>query len=199
MNMSKSSVGRLSRNPAAPIHYGNGQKDHRKALPYLEAETGERCAYSCQHKQRANGDLEVDHFNPAIPHPLRNVHENLLPASRHCNGRKWKYWPLPFERKKGAKFLNPYTEMDYGKHLFEHPDTHEIVGVTIAGKWHIMKLDLNAPHLIRERRDRAAIRRRLESPALQSAMSLRAVKHATELLKEQFDQMIPPLPEIPRK
>src|SRR5882724_10876568 len=140
---------RLVRSAKAKAKYG--RKSYRDAMPYLLSETGDRCAYSCQHLQRANGKLEVDHFNPTLKHPQRNFHVNLLPASRHCNGAKWDWWPTKSEQKLGARFLNPYAEQDYGSHLFENPTNHEIESVTVEGWYHIAKLDLNAPHLVRER------------------------------------------------
>jgi hypothetical protein len=102
--------------------------------------------------------MEIDHFDPTIPGRARNQYENLFLSSRFCNGRKQGNWPEPIERAKGVRFLNCCEELDYGKHIFEDPETHCVFGVTAAGRYHIRILDLNAPHLVEERAERAHYR-----------------------------------------
>lgn len=164
-------------------------------MPWLMLETGNRCAYSRQHIQRAEGKFEVDHFDPTLKLPGRNLHGNLLPASRHCNSAKWKHWPKPHQKALGARYLNPYVEQDYGDHLLENPVTHELEARSVAGVWHIEKLDLNAPHLVRERKQRAAIWKRLSTGPLE-ILDFQSAVAAAKLLREQFDEMIPLLPEV---
>jgi hypothetical protein len=59
--------------------------------------------------------------------------------------------------------LNCCNEADYGVHIFEDPDSHEVVGVTPEGKYHVRNCDLNAPHFIEERAERAELWRILTS------------------------------------
>jgi hypothetical protein len=187
-------MGRLTRDPEAPVHYGNSDKDHRKATPWLLKESERRCAYSCQHESHA-GKLEVDHFNPKLNAPLRNRHVNLLPASRHCNGSKWKHWPTKTQLRMGYRFLNPYTEVDYGKHLVEDPQTHLIEGTTPAGEWHLEKLDLNDPLLVAERKTRAEIWKTLNDPReLSAAAPFKSVRDSFKLLRDRAEAMMPPFP-----
>ena len=189
--MSKSTP-RLVRSDKAKEKYG--RKSYRQAMPYLLNETGNRCTYSCQHLQRANGKLEVDHFNSTLKHPERNFHDNLVAASRHCNGAKWNWWPTKSEQKLGGRFLNPYEELDYGLHLFENPVSCEIESATVEGCYHIAKLDLNAPHLVRERRQRAEIRAQLTIGPVTIVGPISSVQECARLLSEQAEEMIPTLP-----
>ena len=125
--------------------------------------------------------MEVDHFNPLLTGPIRNRHGNLLAASRNCNGAKAKQWPKPEQLAKGLRLLNPYHEVDYGVHLVEDRETGEIVGLTPAGKWHLMVVGLNAPHLVRARRRRTVLTNKFLEAA--SATSLDATSKSMEALK----------------
>ena len=127
--------------------------------------------------------MEIDHYNPTVKGHLRNKYENLFLATRHCNGSKSNTWPSKAMRKKGICLLNPCAEMDYGFHIFEHPVTHRLVGVTPAGIFHIICCDLNAEHLIVERRERAKILNSLEE---------------VPMLREQVDKMIPRIAYLPK-
>jgi hypothetical protein len=60
-------------------------------------------------------------------------------------------------RKRGARFLNYCEETDYDTHILEDPETHEVVGVTREGIYHVRNCDLNAPHLLQERKQRAQL------------------------------------------
>ena len=142
--------------------------------------------------------MEVDHFDPTIHGRRRHFYRNLLPASRHCNGAKGDKWPSESDHEEGMRFLNPTEEMDYGEHIFEDPKTHELFASTPAGWWQIEKLDLNSPHLVRERADRARLSNLLDRSGfiLQTrdssiASSLAAI---LEEFKRQKERMIPPTP-----
>jgi len=137
----------------------------REAWDFLALDFENRCAYSMQHTQLAGGKkcMEVDHFNPHKKQNKIQEYENLFLATRHCNGAKRDRWPSNKHRKLGVRFLNCCEELDYGLHIFEDPDTHEVVGVTPAGKYHVRNCDLNADHLVKERADRAKIWGILES------------------------------------
>ena len=53
--------------------------------------------------------------------------------------------------KSGKRLLNPRREIDYDAQIVECLDTGELIGLTAAAKFHIIKLDLNAEHFCRER------------------------------------------------
>jgi hypothetical protein len=109
-----------------------------------------------QHWLRAGGGraMDIDHFNPTLRNEARNVYENLYLATRHCNGHKGDTWPTKEERRAGVRFLDPCKDLDYGMHIFEDPETFELWGATPAGRFQIRVLDLNAEHLVEERRAR---------------------------------------------
>ncbi len=148
---------RIIRKANPPRYYYN----HRKYLEYLRQDFEDRCAYSMQHWKRAGGmgAMDIDHFNPKLRKEARNRYENLYLATRHCNGHKWKTWPSRAEWELGIRFLDPCKETDYGLHIFEDPDTFELWGATVAGRFHIRVLDLNAEHFIEERKARHCLHR----------------------------------------
>ena len=165
---------------------------HRKYLKYLLLDFGGRCAYSCQHMDRAGGvgAMDIDHFDPHLRPPKRNTYANLMLATRHCNGKKGKR-PTKAERRAGLRFLNPCEETDYGVHIFEDPDTFELWGATPEGRYHVRVLDLNAGHLVKERRVRHALRMMKKEPIIVTALrddAMRGVKQ----FSEQVELMIPP-------
>lgn len=150
-----------------------------------------------QHHSRS-GSLEVDHFDPRKKKSLIQDYDNLFPASRHCNGKKSDTWPSKLELAAGCRFLNPCEEMDYGEQIVENPQTHELVGLTPAAKWHIRVCGLNADHLIQERRRRTEHWHTIKSCPV-------TVKgdhfHASQLAKsfrEEVELMIPEIRFTPR-
>ena len=138
--------------------------------------------------------MDIDHHNPTLPHPAKNKYQNLFLATRHCNGKKGKSWPSAPQRAAGIRFLNPCEEMDYGVHLFEDPVTFEIWGATRAGKYHIRMLDLNAPHLVEERRTRDKLRAFSKKTQVVSARRTDARDGVRSFL-EAINKMIPPIPQ----
>jgi hypothetical protein len=148
--------------------------------------------------------MEVDHFNPNLKGPSRNDYTNLLPATRHCNGAKSNLWPAAELRKVGVRILNPTKEQDYGTHVFEDTATHELVGVSPAGRYHIRCCDLNAPHLVLERRDRAKLRKILNEYHLTTKAPIqlldgKEICDASAVLRAILERMIPPIPSPPQK
>lgn len=143
--------------------------------------------------------MEVDHFNPRLQGNKRNHYTNLFPASRHCNGSKLDDWPSSSERKKGLRFLNCCEEMDYGLHIFEYPDTHKLKGVTATGKYHIVMCDLNATHLINERKDRSDLRRVFEKTMIvfKKDVSFAQIANNLSALRQTIDKTIPEIPAPP--
>jgi hypothetical protein len=148
--------------------------------------------------------MEVDHFNPAHKDKPTQSYSNLYLATRHCNLAKRRKWPNSKEKRAGCRFLDCCSEMDYGVHLFEDSGTHELVGVTPAGRWHIIMCDLNAPHFTDERRRRAAAREFFEeTPATFYGAALPSeVAELADAYEEQYRLMIPyipPPPETPKE
>jgi hypothetical protein len=141
--------------------------------------------------------MDIDHHNPTLSHPKKNDYKNLFLATRHCNGKKGDEWPSKKLRDAGVRFLNPCTEADYGVHLFEDPDTFEIWGASAAGRYHVRMLDLNADHLIRERRRRHELLALRQQPQIATAIRYDALK-GVQAFKSEVDEMIPPLPQRPK-
>ena len=166
---------------------------HREAFPYLMVDFQQRCAYSMQHISRAGGpkNMQVDHFNPNHKPDYFQEYSNLFLATGHCNGSKSDRWPTNKERNKGVHYLNCTKEMDYGVYIFEDPDTHEVVGVTPAGRYHVLSCDLNAPHFITERTKRAGYWVTLNNTPAHARTS--------DIYQSMFgivNEMIPPIPYL---
>jgi len=138
--------------------------------------------------------MEVDHFDARLKKEVQQKHENLFLASRHCNGAK-RDRPTAKERALGLRFINPCKEWDYGKHIFEDKKTHQLVGVTPEGIYHIRYCDLNAPHLVEERRDRAEIGGL--GLTVNHPGSLELAADAISALLKQVALMIPEIPYLP--
>lgn len=194
-----SSEPRLERVKPAKTQYPKTK--YRQALGALLRETGDRCGYSLQHlNDLGRKSMEVDHFNPKLRHPFRNRHGNLIAASRHCNGAKSNTWPTEEDRRQGIYLINPYDEADYGKHIVEDRTTGILSGKTVAGRWHIEILDLNADHLVQKRLDRTQLGKAFLAAAMASGVDstnelLRAV---FAKLQEAQSSMLPiMIPELP--
>jgi hypothetical protein len=145
--------------------------------------------------------MEVDHFNPILTGSNRNRYENLFLATRHCNGAKSDTWPTKVARKRGIRFLNPCLEPDYGVHIFEHPVSHRLIGVTPAGDFHITVCDLNAAQFVTERRERAQIHDLLSNTFVKASATppdANVLNHI-QLLREQLEKMIPLIPYLPKE
>ena len=184
-------------------HFPRGQltlHTYRKAWDCLALDFENRCAYSMQHTYRAGGQkcMEIDHFNPRKKRAPIQEYVNLFLATRHCNGAKGNRWPGPKEVRKGLRFLNCCTELDYGAHIFEDPDTHEVVGVTPTGRYHVRYCDLNANHLIEERKERTKLRQLLTSRTV-TLTSGWQLPPEFEALKTVVQTMIPDIPLLTGK
>jgi hypothetical protein len=141
--------------------------------------------------------MEVDHFDPRQKKDVVQRYENLFLASRHCNGAK-RNKPTPKERSLGLTFINPCEDWDYGKYIFEDPRSHKLVGITPQARYHIRYCDLNADHLVTERRDRtelASIVKR--GVVLGPRVTFEEAESNMRMLREQIDRMIPEFPPPP--
>jgi hypothetical protein len=196
--MSRSTTPRVVRHPPRRKFTAS---TYRNAKPFLLKDFDGRCAYSLQHVNRVGYKcMEVDHFNPTLRGPARNDYSNLFLATRHCNGSKHDTWPDDHFRKLGARFLNPTKEQDYGFHIFEDPTTHYLIGTTPAGKYQIRCCDLNAPHLVLERAERAHLRRLLNDYPITSKIQIPTqgqLLDASSLLRVILSNMIPQIPPPP--
>jgi hypothetical protein len=194
--MSSSTKGRIQRgSPPTKVLTDNNYRKY--ALPLLERDFENRCAYSMQHQRQAGGSamlMEIDHFDPTIKGRKRHHYGNLFLASRYCNNRKLGNWPSKEAAAKGARFLNCCIEQDYGEQIFEDPATHRVFGVNPASIYHVRMLDLNAPHLVQERRDRSEYRKLLFEERKIIKESDAAI-HAFHILEAQLDYLIPPIPD----
>ncbi|MDQ3623634.1 MAG: hypothetical protein M3463_14285 [Verrucomicrobiota bacterium] len=99
--------------------------------------------------------------------------------------------------RAGIRFLNPRLEQDYGKHIFEDPRTHELTGVTPAARFHIICCDLNAEHLVVERRDRATIKTALNMIPATVVGSFAGLQGTLDALRAELVKMIPDIPPPP--
>ena len=190
--MLSSTKGRIQRGPP-PKKVLTDSNLRKYGLPALERDFDNRCAYSMQHRSRAGGSgmlMEVDNFDPTIKGRDRHRYDNLFLASRYCNGKKHGNWPSQEQQALGIRFLNCCQEQDYGKHIFEDPTTHHVLGVTPEGRYHVRMLDLNAPHLVAERRDRAEYHKLLFEERKIVKESDAAI-HAFHVLERQLQYMIP--------
>ena len=171
---------------------------YRKALSYLLSDFENRCAYSMEYV----GPLaEVDHFNPHRKNDKIQDYQNLFPSSRHCNGKKGSSWPSEEMQSNGIRFLDCTKEADYGECIFENLDNHELVGTTPAAKWQISQMDLNAPFLVRKRRQRYEFNRLLsQCPVIakKTFSQMAAMSGQLEICYELRDEMIPLIPEPPK-
>jgi hypothetical protein len=141
-----------------------------------------------------------DHIDPRLKSKSIQSYKNLFLATRHCNGAKGDTWPTRAEQALGLRFLNPCAEQDYGEHIVEDARTHRLVGVTPAGRFHIRMLDLNAEHLVAERRERAKIRELL-TRAVFTLKRSRPEADVVELvaaLRRQVGKMMPVFAAMPR-
>ncbi len=177
------------------------QNTYRKSLPYLLEDFNRRCAYSLQHVDKVGMKImEVDHFNPTLKNAARHRYENLLPATRHCNGSKGQAWPSKEARKQRVRFLNPCVEADYGVQIFEDPNTHELVGTSPAARFHIRVLALNAPFLVNERKERAQLRNLLAPTVVTITNETTANAILSEnlaMMDDHLARMIPPIDPPP--
>ena len=140
--------------------------------------------------------MEVDHHNPTHKRDQVHKYSNLFPACRMCNGAKSDTWPTEEDREMGLRFLNPRKEQDYGVHIFEDPKTHELIGKTPAGIYHIENCDLNNPVLTQERAHRHKMRLFMECSVIQKRVipDTDDFVNGIDSLLEQIKLMIPPIP-----
>lgn len=139
--------------------------------------------------------MEVDHFNPKRKNDPIQQYTNLFLSTRHCNGAKRDRWPSKKDRQLGARFLNCCLEADYGLHIFEDPDTHALVGVTPEGRYHVRNCDLNAPHLVEERAERAKLWRLLDAQPLRIKQGW-SLPNEAQALRVAVETMIPRIPYL---
>jgi len=141
--------------------------------------------------------MEIDHFDARKKNEFIQSYANLFLATRLCNGARRNVWPTANEQALGLRYLNPCREHDYGVHLLEDPNTHLLIGVTPASRYHIRMCDLNADHFVAERRERAEI-----WELLRSAVTIKrhqVPQMAADLagaLRTQAEQMIPEFPSL---
>ena len=109
---------------------------------------------------------------------------------------KGSNWPSPEDQARGIRFLDCCKERDYGEHIFEDPDTHEVFGVTSAGKYHVTILDLNAADLVLERKMRSEMIEALGATqaTLRPGQNFEELRHVLALMQEDLKFKIPEIP-----
>lgn len=141
--------------------------------------------------------MHIDHFDPRLKPNYHQDYSNLYLASDGCNKAKGNHWPTEAEQRRlGVRFLDPCAEQDYGVHIFEDPQNHQLIGTTAAGRWQIEICNLNASHLLIERGERASLQRILTGPG-RIRGSLALARKAIAELREQYERKIPPIPPLP--
>lgn len=138
--------------------------------------------------------MEIDHFNPTLKRRARNAYSNLMLATRLCNNIKRDAWPAPSDIAIGARLLNPTVEMDYGEHIFEDPNTNELVAVSPEGSYHIDVLDLNNETFVWEREKRARYATLKREYAATLSGSFPELRDMLITVNEVFDLLIPFIP-----
>ena len=136
--------------------------------------------------------MEIDHFDPTIRGRKRNRYENLFLSSRYCNNKKQGNWPTKSQQLQGIRFLNCCNEVDYGRYIFEDPATHRVFGITPAARYHVRTLDLNSPHFVEERAERAYYRTLLFKARKRVRDAMRAMEFF-QIIKQQVEFLIPPI------
>lgn len=139
--------------------------------------------------------MEIDHFDPTLRGAARDAYSNLMLATRHCNNMKKNASQIA----TGIRLLNATKELDYGRHIFEDPQTHELVGVTPGGSYHIDILDLNHGTFVSERRDRAIYFEVCGRAAVTLTGQLDTLQSVLGILRRQFERFIPYIPPPPHK
>jgi len=142
--------------------------------------------------------MEVDHFDPRRKNDPVQDYDNLFLASRNCNNAKGTFWPTEQETAQSVRLLNPCNETDYGGHIFKNALTGRLVGATPPGRTQIRICDLNAPHLVEERKLRAGILAVLDQLKSQlKSTNLSLPKELLSKVAEAMGFMIPPIPPPP--
>src|SRR5437763_1920697 len=100
-----------------PPSYSN----YRRYKQILREDFDHRCAYCLLHEGDPLGagfhNFHIDHFRPKSKFPeLVSTYANLYYACRWCNGDKNETWPLPEERQRRFRFVDPCAEDLYKTH-----------------------------------------------------------------------------------
>lgn len=143
--------------------------------------------------------MEIDHFDPTLRGAARDAYSNLMLATRHCNNMKKSWWPSAGQIAAGLRLLNPTKEADYGVHIFEDPETHELVGATPEASYHIDILDLNHETFVSERRDRAVYFDLCGRAPITLIGQLYILQSLLDILRRQFERFIPYIPPTPKE
>jgi hypothetical protein len=192
-NRAQHAPSRITRG-AAPTGRLTQSNYRTRAMEALRRDFKDRCAYSQRHTFFTGlSNMDVDHFNPRFYGDRRHQYDNLMWCTHICNVAKSDKWPSKEQERKGLRFLNPCEEWDYGDHIAENPITHELIGKTPAGRYHIRMLRLNDDSFVWERKTRAEFLKELDSPKLLLG-SFEEVRSKIADLRRQIEIFIPPIP-----
>ena len=103
------------------------------------------CGYCSTHETEVGSLLTVDHFQPTALGGSDAL-ENLIYCCDACNRFKADYWSSSSRRR----LLHPLRDQKED-HLIEEAITARWVGITPRGQFHVERLHLNRPELLRKR------------------------------------------------
>jgi hypothetical protein len=146
-----------------------------------------RCGYCGTTEVAAGGELTVDHFHP-LAHGGEDTPDNWVYACLTCNDHKLDYWrPDSVDR-----ILHPQRD-DVASHLCQGEDGR-LSSLTRTGQFHIERLRLNRPQLVRRRLRQArlqSVREELSRLTRENAVLLRRMRAVEEQLELLMDQAWP--------
>lgn len=146
----------------------------------LRARYDFRCGYCGIAEIDAGGELTVDHFQPRSREGAHSP-ENWVYACITCNDFKGDVWRPELE----ARILHPLRD-ELSRHLQEGEDG-QLMALTPAGRYHIDRLQLNRPQLIRHRQRREqmrSLRERLARLEQENAGLLQRIRVVEEQVRE---------------
>ena len=129
-----------------------------------------RCGYCDTSEVDVGAELEVDHFQPQSKGGSSDV-SNLVYCCPACNRFKGNYWNL----SSPLRLLHP--QRDRPSEHFRESEAGLLRPLTETGRFHIERLQLNRPPLVKQR-----LRRRREIEAKRTYAAL--LEHFTELERE---------------
>jgi len=117
-------------------------------LEQVRQRYGFRCGYCGVSEASSGGELTIDHFRP-VSQNGDDSDDNLVYACHRCNQFKSDFFPDPETTAPEHRLLHPLLD-DMRLHLWEDADGL-FQALTPTGLFHIRKLRLNRPQLVRYR------------------------------------------------
>jgi hypothetical protein len=133
----------------------------RKALPHLQTDFKNRCAYCLQQMtlQHTN-QTHVEHFDSHLPGRKKHYYSNLMLSCSACNLSKLGK-PVRDPLDKTRRMLKCTEENEFPEHIVEDPTSSIWEPKSPAGDYHITSMDLNESSHIQKRQLRNELIRRI--------------------------------------